>query len=263
MSEQHVIPTAVARASNLELSVQLYSVRDHVSKDLPGTLTRLADLGFRHVEPYNFVALAGDLRSALDATGLKAPSGHAPLLRENQHVIFEAAAALGISTVIEPLVPADQWATAEQVASTARALNAAAAIGAEHGIRVGYHNHEWELRTRLNGTTALEVLVEQLDPEVVLEVDTYWAAVGGEDPVALLDRLGDRVRLVHLKDGPISRDTAAQQPAGQGAMNTDAVVQAAVRNGVETGVIEFDAYSGDIFEALGSSLDYLEGGFVR
>ncbi|MEE1622564.1 sugar phosphate isomerase/epimerase [Zafaria sp. Z1313] len=247
----------------MELSVQLYSVRDAVAEDLQGTVARLARIGFANVEPYNFVALADELRAALDATGLKAPSGHAPLLREDQEEIFAAAVKLGIGTVIDPYLPAEHWETEEQVAETAAKLNAAARAGAAHGIRVGYHNHEWEISSRFNGTTALELLASQLDPEVVLEVDTYWVAVGGEDPAALLDRLGDRVRLVHLKDGPISRDTAAQQPAGQGAMPVDAVVAAAVRNGVETGVVEFDSYTGDLFEALAASLAYLSAGAAR
>lgn len=272
MTDPAMMPTAdtadTAAASagagaGLTLSVQLYSVRDAVAEDLPGTMARLAGLGFRNVEPYNFVALAEELRRAMDATGLEAPSGHAPLLREDREEIFAAAVKLGIGTVIDPYLSAEHWQTEEQIAATASALNAAAAAGAAHGIRVGYHNHEWELRTRINGTTALELLAAQLDPGVVLEVDTYWAAVGGEDPVALLDRLGSRVKLVHLKDGPVSRDTAAQQPAGQGAMPIDAVLEAAVRNGVETGVVEFDAYTGDLFEALGASLAYLRGGAGR
>lgn len=265
MTESHVIPAAAIadRTTGLNVSVQLYSVRDAVAADLQGTVARLAGLGFRNVEPYNFVALADDLRRALDATGLKAPSGHAPLLREDQEEIFAAALKLGITTVIDPYLPAEHWETEEQVAATAATLNAAAVAGAAHGIRVGYHNHEWEISTRINGTTALELMAAHLDPAVVLEVDTYWVAVGGEDPAAFLDRLGDRVKLVHLKDGPVNRDTAAQQPAGQGAMPIDAVLEAAVRNGVEIGVVEFDSYTGDLFEALGASLAYLDGGAAR
>ena len=135
-------------------------------------------------------------------------------------------------------------------------LNAAAKKGADHGIRVGYHNHAWELESSIDGQTALEYLAGLLDPEVVLEVDTYWAAVGGQDPVDLLGRLGDRVKFIHIKDGPINTDRKAQQPAGQGKMAVWDIIGAA--RSLEVGVVEFDDYSGDIFEGIAQSLAYLQ-----
>src|SRR5699024_5189796 len=74
------------------------------------------------------------------------------------------------------------------------------------------------LAAQLDGRPALEVFAEALDPRVVLEIDTYWAAVGGADVPPLLERLGERVQLVHLKDGDLSEDPAAQLPLGTGAM---------------------------------------------
>ena len=135
-------------------------------------------------------------------------------------------------------------------------LNAAAKKGADHGIRVGYHNHAWELESSIDGRTGLEYLAGLLDPDLVLEVDTYWAAVGGQDPVDLLGRLGDRVKFIHIKDGPINRDNKAQQPAGQGRMAVWDVIGAA--RSLEVGVVEFDDYSGDIFKGIAQSLAYLQ-----
>ena len=82
-------------------------------------------------------------------------------------------------------------------------LNQAAVKAADHGLRLGYHNHDFELSSIVGGRPGLEVLADALDPAVILEVDTYWAAVGGQDVPALLGRLGDRVRYLHVKDGPI------------------------------------------------------------
>jgi len=92
---------------------------------------------------------------------------------------------------------------------------------------------------------------------VVLELDTYWAAVGGEDVVALLGRLGERARLVHLKDGPIDKDDASQLPLGAGAMPVAAIVEAATA--AELAVLEFDDYGGDLFEGLAASLAFANG----
>lgn len=236
-------------------SIQLYTLRNAIEADLPGTIRRVAEIGFTHVEPYNFVARTEELESALKDNGLTAPSGHAPLLSADQDEIFEAARRLGMGTVIDPFHAAGNWQTAEGVEATAAALNAAAKKGAGYGIRVGYHNHQWELESTINGRTALEYLAEHLDPEVVLEVDTYWVAVGGQDPVDILTRLGDRVKFIHIKDGPLTTDTKAQLPAGEGKVAVLDVIAAATS--LEVGVVEFDDYSGDIFEGITRSLAFL------
>jgi sugar phosphate isomerase/epimerase len=239
----------------MSYSLQLYTLRNAIQEDLPGTIRKVAEIGFTQVEPYNFVATAKELGVALKENGLTAPSGHAPLLSQDQDEIFAAAKELGISTVIDPFIPADRWQSAEDVQATAARLNEAAKKGAEYGIRVGYHNHQWELESTIEGRTALEYFADLLDPEVVLEVDTYWMAVGGQDPVDILGKLGNRVKFIHIKDGPLTTDTKAQLPAGQGQVAVLDVIAAATS--LEVGVVEFDDYDGDIFEGISQSLDFL------
>ena len=239
----------------MSYSIQLYTLRDAIQEDLEGTIRRVAEIGFTQVEPYNFVATAKELGAALKENGLTAPSGHAPLLSQDQDQIFAAARDLGITTVIDPFIPADRWQAAEDIQATAAALNEAAKKGAEYGIRVGYHNHQWELESTIDGRTALEYFAGLLDPELVLEVDTYWVSVGGQDPVDILTRLGDRVKLIHIKDGPLTTDTKAQLPAGKGLVPVLDVIAAATS--LEVGVVEFDDYAGDIFEGIAASLAFL------
>ena len=245
----------------MSYSVQLYTLRNALQEDLPGTIRKVAEIGFTQVEPYNFVATAKELGAALKENGLTAPSGHAPLLSQDQDEIFAAAKELGISTVIEPYITAEHWQSAEDIRATAAKLNAAAKKGAEYGIRVGYHNHAWELESSIEGTMALEYFTGLLDPELVLEVDTYWVAVGGQDPVQVLTKLGDRVKFIHIKDGPVTTETKAQQPAGQGRIPVWDVIRAA--KSLEVGVVEFDDYSGDIFEGITQSLAYLNSASAK
>lgn len=240
----------------MSYSLQLYTVRNAIQEDLPGTIRRVAELGFTQVEPYNFVATATELGAALRENGLTAPSGHAPLLSQDQDEIFAAAKELGITTVIEPFIPADRWQSAEDVQATAAQLNEAAKKGAEYGVRVGYHNHQWELESVIEGRTALEYFADLLDPGLVLEVDTYWVAVGGQDPVDILTKLGDRVKFIHIKDGPLTTDTKAQLPAGKGKVAVLDVIAAA--KSLEAGVVEFDDYDGDIFDGIAQSLKFLQ-----
>ncbi|SDI63716.1 Sugar phosphate isomerase/epimerase [Arthrobacter subterraneus] len=241
----------------MQFSVQLYTVREALDADFDGTIDRIASIGFERVEPYNFAANTEALASALARNGLTAPSGHAPLLNGDRDLIFEAARTLGIGTVIDPFVDPARWSTEEAITQTAEALNEVAALGGEYGITVGYHNHWWEVETGFGGRTGLELLAERLDPAVVLEMDTYWAAVGGQDPAELLGKLGDRVRFIHIKDGAIDRDNKSQVAVGSGRMDIPAVLAAA--SSVEVGVVELDDSAGDLFQALEESLRYLNG----
>jgi sugar phosphate isomerase/epimerase len=241
--------------SSSKLSVQLYTVREALQEDLPGTLKRLAEVGFTQVEPFNFTAYDG-LGAALKEAGLSAPTTHAHLLGgdTDQAAVFEAARALGIGTVIDPFVAPDRWQNAADIAKTAAELNAAAKVAAGYGIRVGYHNHNHELESIVDGRAALEVLADQLDDAVVLELDTYWAVVGGQDPVALLGRLGDRVVALHVKDGPGTKDNLDQVAVGSGSMPVRAIIEAAPD---ALRVIELDDSRGDRFQAVADSYAYL------
>ncbi|WP_258075816.1 sugar phosphate isomerase/epimerase [Rathayibacter sp. AY1F3] len=243
-----------------DLSVQLYSVREPLAADLPATLDRLAAIGFTTVELFGFVDLADAYRAALPASGLYAPSAHARLLGPQGDAtvdeILDTAASLGVETVIDPFVDPTRWTTADDVARIADELNALVDSAAARGLVLGYHNHAFEFENRVDGRSAFEHLASLLDPRMVLELDTYWAAVGGDDPVEVLGRLGDQVRFLHVKDGPISADTQEQLPAGEGAMDVPAILAAAPQ---ALPVLEFDAYAGDIFEGLESAHRYVSG----
>ena len=237
------------------VSAQLYSVRDAVQEDLDGSLARLKDIGFQAVELYGFVDRAAEYKAALDRTGLLAPSAHAPVLQmDDPQRAFDAAREIGIDFLIDPFTDADLWTTPDGVSRLADRVNVTAALAGEAGLTFGYHNHWWELENQVVTVPALEAFAAQLDPAVILEIDTYWVEVGGASAPDVLAHLEERVRFIHVKDGPKTRDTQAQLPAGQGEMNIPAVLAAApgaVR------VLEFDAYAGDVFQGLAESLQYV------
>jgi sugar phosphate isomerase/epimerase len=245
------------------LSLQLYTVREALDADFVGTMRRVADIGFTLVEPYDFLASADALAAGFAATGLTAPSAHFRFLDETSRKgadldeVFATAARLGIPTVIDPYVDPTRWLSAGDIGQTADELNAAALVAAQHGVRIGYHNHWFELESLIDGDTGLEILASGLDPAVILELDTYWAAAGGQDVVALLGRLGDRVRFLHIKDGPIESDPLTQLAVGRGRMPVWDIIAAATS--LEVGVIELDAFAGDMFEAVVDSFLYLTG----
>lgn len=244
--------------SKPNISVQLYSVREQLAKDVPGTLSKLAAIGFRHVEPAGCCGLsAQDFGKALKAAGLKAPSIHGTLpLGDKKNQAIEEALALGTQYIITG-GPASgwpgNWAAAETLKAEADLYNEAAANAAPHGLRVGFHNHDMEM-TLFGGEPAYRIFLRHLAPEVLWTIDTYWVKVGGQDPVAVIKESGPRSKVIHIKDGPGVKG----QPmvaAGEGVMDFPPIVAAA--KSAELLCVELDACATDMMEAVAKSYAFL------
>jgi sugar phosphate isomerase/epimerase len=242
-----VMPSAISPA------IQLYTVRRLLEQDFDGTLAKLAEIGFREVEPFDLPTLGERLATGLPHAGLRAPSTHAGIL-EDSDTVLAMAAELGIPLVIQPWTEPDRWTSVADIRAIADELNAAARQASASGIQVGYHNHHFELASRIDGRHALELLTDHLAPDVVLQIDAYWAHVGGADVPALIRRLGDRVVALHLKDGDGSLDPSRQVAAGQGVVPIQAVVDAAP---AALPIVEFDDTSGDLLTAIRESRAFL------
>ncbi|WP_246854111.1 sugar phosphate isomerase/epimerase [Naasia sp. SYSU D00057] len=235
------------------LSLQLYTVREALGTDLRSALERVGSIGLRQVELFGFVERADEYAALLREVGLTAPSAHVNLLDGQAQAAFDAARRIGIGTVITPWTDPARWTSRASVEAIADELSALVEPAAAAGLRVGYHNHEFEFAD-LDGTSAYDVFTERLDPAVVLELDTYWAAVGGHDPAELLGRLGERVQFLHVKDGPATRATKEQVPAGSGTLDVPGILAAAPH---ALRVIEFDDYDGEIFDGILASIEFL------
>ena len=259
--------------SSPQISLQLYTLRHEIEKDFSGSLERAATIGFSQVEPWNFVARADEYAKAFAANGITAPSAHAHLVGVSRRETFEAAVKLGINTVIEPIVDQAKWQNANDISEIAHEMNKAAEEAVEYGLRVGYHNHAWEISNIIEGESAIEYFEGMLEARVILEVDAYWLHAGGLDGPELLSRLGDRVQFLHIKDGKNVRgsentfndrgelvksetDTRLQVPAGRGEVPLAEVIATAPH---ALPIVEFDEYAGDIFEGIKESLDYVKG----
>ncbi|PZG22684.1 sugar phosphate isomerase/epimerase family protein [Nonomuraea aridisoli] len=235
--------------------VQLYTVREELAADRVAVLRRIAIIGYGAVEPYDPLADPEGLRRLADDLGLRVPATHASaLLRREPAEVFEAVATLGAGLVIVPGgVPHEEFTTLDGLARTADLLNDLAEQAAGYGLRLGYHNHWWEIEPRLDGRHALEVLADRLAPEVFLEIDTYWAAVGGADVPALLGRLAERTLALHVKDGPGVKDRP-HTAVGQGVMPVPDILAAAPG---ALRIVELDECADDIFAVLAESHAYL------
>ena len=250
------------------IGLQLYSLRDQFAKDVPGTLDKVRDLGFKNVELAGTYGLPPEkFKSELDARGLKAISAHFPFerFRDDVEGIAREAKVLGVQYAGCAGI-ARRGAFDEQSCRTAiDVFNTAGEALAKHGIKFFYHTHGFEFQPYGSGTL-FDLLVTETKPEyVTYEMDIFWVVHGGQNPVTLFEKYGDRFSLVHLKDmkrgTPInlltgSSDVKNDVAMGQGQIDYRRVLPAAQKAGVKWYFIEDESPTAE--QQIPQSLQYLE-----
>lgn len=237
------------------IAVQLYSLRDLMGEDQrDATFAQLADWGLTEVEAFA-VEMFPWLPDALSRHGLTSPTAHANVIGPDQDAIFEMAKQIGCHTVFQPYFPPEKWTTTEGIDELATLLNETAVKAAAHGLAVGYHNHDFEFATDLDGVNSFDYFVSKLSDEVALEIDTMWVSFGGHDVLAWLEKLGDKVTYLHVKDGLLNGNH--EEPnlvLGTGEMDVAGVLESSPARGW---VLEFDDCATDMMEAVGASIAYI------
>ncbi|RIQ23832.1 sugar phosphate isomerase/epimerase family protein [Jiangella rhizosphaerae] len=228
-------------AATARVGVQLYSLRE--TADRAGAFAALAAAGIGAVEPYDLSDVPR-LRADAGRYGLAIPSVHA---REPDPVTLERVAELGAHTLVIPRSEPEDWADADGIRRVGARLAAWQERAAAAGLGLAYHNHYWELGRLPDGRHGLDLLAAATPPDVGFQMDLYWAHVGGADVAALLRRLGDRVRSVHVKDGP--GDVAADQvELGHGTLPVADVLAAAPPGAMR--ILEIDRCAGPVLDLL-------------
>jgi sugar phosphate isomerase/epimerase len=240
------------------LGLQLYTLREQLANDFEGVIEQVAEMGYVGVE------LAGlpegvsvqQAVNCFDRLGLAIIAAHTPLpIGPQGDTILEQVTQLGTTRLVSGRGP-ESYKTLDDAKTTIADFNAAAANCAKHGLTFHLHNHWWEF-DQVEGEPIYDLLLEGLEENVFFEIDTYWTVVGGADPVKVIDTLGSRVELLHIKDGPADA-TRPQQPmvaVGQGVMAWEPIVRAAKH--AEWLIVELDACETDMLQAVRDSIAYL------
>jgi len=238
--------------------LQLYTVRDPLGADLEDTLRRVAAIGYREVELAGLPGVtAQHMRASLKRHGLDAPSMHASYdrLQRGFDAVLEEARILGANYLVCPSVDAEERKTAEDWKGVCQTLNRIGQVVRSHGLVLAYHNHDFEFVPFADGTTPFHLLMTETDPrDVKIELDVYWVAKAGLDPVRQLRDSQDRILLVHLKD--LARDGSTVE-VGEGTLEFERIVRAALAVGVKHLFVEQDT-SADPLASIGTSLRFLE-----
>jgi sugar phosphate isomerase/epimerase len=261
------------------IGVQLYSVRQDLAKDYPGTLKQVAAIGYREVEAAGFYNhSASDVKQMMADAGLRCVSAHYSLadLLKSADATIEYAKTLGLEYIIcsspwaaDPAhlekYPGGSWQGIQHAMTlddwkwNADQFNQMGRKTQQAGIKFGYHNHTTEFRN-IDGSTGYHVLLEETDPHLVtLELDCGWAAAAGQDPAKLLRQYPGRFSMLHLKD--LKPAVAGTEPGeristeiGLGTVNFKPLFEAAKASGVRHYFVEQENFDQPVFDAL--AIDY-------
>jgi sugar phosphate isomerase/epimerase len=189
------------------IGVELYTVRGLMGTDVPGTIAKIAAIGYKEVETAGYPALYSpkDLRALFDANGLTAPACHIPydVVQHRMPQAIEASHVLGHKYIVCPWIDDSQRASPDGYKRAAELFNKAGEASRKAGIQFGYHNHFWEFLPdkSLGDKLPYDFLLESTDPtNLTMELDLCWITVAGKDPLAYFKKYPGRFSLVHVKD---------------------------------------------------------------
>ena len=247
------------------IGLELYTVRDALSKDFVGTIARVAKVGYKEVELAQFFAhlpqfnpSPKEARKILDAHGLTTPASHVPysaLSPENLPKVIDAAKILGHSYIVNPSIDREVLKQPDGWKRAAEAFHRAGAETKKAGIQLGYHNHVEEFKPLPDGKLPYDVLLAETDPKLVkMEMDIGWIHEAGADPIAYFEKYPGRFPLVHVKDFDKNRTMV---DVGKGEIDWKAIFKKADVAGIKHYFVEFDNPA-DPFQSIQASYEYLE-----
>ncbi|HMB63206.1 MAG TPA: sugar phosphate isomerase/epimerase [Eudoraea sp.] len=211
------------------IGVQLFSLPSSLENDFKGTISLLANMGFREIElfgPYPYSAKSAkqrwktlmpklgfsgsgyfghteeDIKNICKESGLTIPSIHTDLdtLQHKMKDLGRAGEHLGFHYVVLPAIPGEYRKTLEDYRKMADTFNSIGRQAKEVGLKFAYHNHGYGLH-EVNGEIPLQLMLDNTDPDLVfLEIDLFWTIAGGADPVMYLEKYHNRYHLMHVKD---------------------------------------------------------------
>lgn len=248
------------------VGLQLYSVRDDMSRDPLGSLTQLAKMGYTHLEHASYTDRkfygysAPEFRKALDALGLKMISGHTVMtgqhwngaandFSDNWKLTVEDAATLDQKYVISPSMDKSMRNTYDDFIRYMDIFNKCGELCRKQGMKFGYHNHDFEFSEKLNNERLFDIMMRTIDPElVVIQLDIGNLYNGGATAADVLKRYPGRFENIHVKDEIVASGGDAKYEStvlGEGIVDVLKVLKLARRTGgTQVYIIEQEAYQG-------------------
>lgn len=255
------------------IGIQIYTLRNELEKDTPGTLKRVAAAGYKQVELFGFPDSDAMISGAKDA-GLAINSSHfqwdsvvnpKDAAMSDFSRILEKAHASGLSHLVIPYLQDGNRKNLDDYKKVAGNANKAATLAKKAGIQLSYHNHNFEFAPMEGGKSGYDIFISEFSPEMMFEIDVFWVKAAGLDPVKLIEKLKGRVTQLHLKDlikdfktpsyGNVPNE--AFKELGNGMIAIEPIIEAAKAAGVMHCHVEQDQ-SPDALASIRTSMEYLK-----
>lgn len=236
----------------MEYGIQMYSLRDMTEKDLDASLKTVADMGYKLIEFAGFFGhSAEEVVEMLKKYDLKLIATHSgwESLKNDFEETLKYHKILGNTKYI---IPGANLSTSDRLNSFIDFVNEVQPKLKAEGIELGFHNHSAEFVPTAEGYIIHHELQNRTN--LFFELDTYWTFVAKLDPVAELERLGDRVKLIHLKDGLADGHGLS---LGSGEAPVAAVRAKAIEMGLDI-VVESEGCDPTGKEEVQRCMDYLK-----
>ena len=252
---------AAEEAKKLQrIGIQLYTVRGEMDKDFEGTLKKIADIGYKQVEFAGYFGRSPKgVRATLNSLGLDAPAAHIGdpgALTNNWDQTIENAKVMGHKYLIVAYIQ-DKDRTLDNYRKFADLFNSAGETARKSGVRLAYHNHDFEFMP-IDGVIPYDLLLERTDPKLVaMEMDLFWVTKGGKTPQEYFNRFPGRFEAVHVKDmasGPEQK----MVDVGQGHIDFAKIFAQQRKAGTKYFFVEHDNPSPSALGSAKTSFDYLK-----
>lgn len=258
-----------------KIGIQLYTLRDVIFKDAKGVIKKLADLGYQELETfgYNDGALFGmkakEFGDYVKSLGMRVPSGHYQLgkgertkamkgtiLNEWERAVADAK-EIGQEYMIIAYLNADERTSLDDYKFVCENLNKAGEVCKKYGMRIGYHNHDFEL-VKINDQVPYHLMLSSVDPKLVsMELDLYWLTFAGENPVDYFKKYPGRFEQWHLKDMD-KLDRKKNSNLGAGSMDFKQLLSYGPQAGLKHAYIEHDSYPATSWESVEADIAYVK-----
>jgi sugar phosphate isomerase/epimerase len=251
---------AAAKQKLSHIGLQLYTMRNEMAKDFRGTLERVAAVGFDEVEFAGYYDKSPtEVRTILHDLKLEAPAAHVPLaaLRDAWTAALDTASEIGHDYVVLAWLAPEERTSLESYRKLADLLNTRGEEAKKHDLQLVYHNHDFEFAP-IDGALPYDLLLEKTDSKLVqLELDLYWIAKAGHDPIAYFMKYPGRFPLLHVKDMTKTPEHAFTE-VGRGQIDFAKIFAASKLSGARHYFVEQDVTPGPPLESIKISYDYLE-----
>ena len=244
----------------MNYGLQLFSVRDIAQKDYGEMLFRVAEMGYRSVEPAGFFENnAKDVAAMLKRNELDVIGAHVgpdTLFGQFKDTLTYLQ-TIGCKNLVLPWV---YYATAEELAQSIKNIHSITPTLEREGMTLHFHNHWEELRPNQDGQITVDELAKHTD--VLFELDTFWAFDAGVDPVRWMEERRDRIRMIHIKDGFVQDFTDSKSHAkGMSLGLGEAPVKEVRRKAIELGfdmIVESEGLDPTGLEEVKRCIDFLK-----